>query len=156
MNDTTIRKSLSELLSGRNAHLDLKDAVKGLKPELRNIKPAEDIHSVWELVEHIRIGQNDIVEYIFNPEWKSPKWPEEYWPGNKGMISDNDWKESLKKIDEDTAALSALINDEKIDLSAVIPHTDSHTYLREILLTADHNSYHTAQIVLVRKLLNNW
>jgi uncharacterized damage-inducible protein DinB len=156
MDADRLRQNLVSLLNEGEAHLNLTDSLRGLNPELRNVRPTNDAHSVWELLEHIRIAQNDIVEYIFNPEWVSPKWPEGYWTNTKGIIRDADWNACIKQIEKDRKALTSLIEDENIDLTEVIPHSKNHTYLREIFLTADHNAYHTAQIVLIRKMLKNW
>lgn len=155
MNEQTFRQNLIDVLTGENAHVSLESALKNLKPENRIKHPSPEIHSCWELLEHIRISQEDILQYTINPDWVSPKWPYGYWPENKN-ITDDEWQNSINKFNKDLQKLVELIKDETIDLTSVIPHTENHTYLREILLVIDHNSYHTAQIVQTRKALEDW
>jgi hypothetical protein len=157
MDEKSIRKSLSDLLLKEHAHAGFQKAVTGIRPELRNVKPQNELHSIWDLVEHIRIGQEDIVEYVLNPDWKSPEWPAGYWPQNNyEKISDDEWDKSISAVLNSLIKMNDIILSEKIDLSSIIPHTKEHSYIREIFLIADHNAYHVGQIVLIRKLLNNW
>ncbi|MFO7445478.1 MAG: DinB family protein [Ignavibacteriaceae bacterium] len=157
MNDNILRKELLGTLNGGNAHVTFEQAVNNVNPELRNKRPADDIHSVWELLEHLRISQEDILRYMVDPGWKSPKWPDEYWPDKKStIVNDEMWNESIKKFSSDLEEIISIVNDNKTDLTSVIPHTENHTYLREILLVVNHNSYHIGQIAETRKLLGNW
>jgi uncharacterized damage-inducible protein DinB len=156
MNDNLMRKNLVELLKGGHAHVNFKDAVNSLEPKNRNVRPEGNLHSVWELLEHIRIGQEDILRYTLDPNWKSPKWPDEYWPKDEGKISDEMWHNSIKKFDADLNELIDLTKNSKIDVTSEIPHGEGRTYLREIMMAANHNSYHVGQIVSVRKLLDDW
>jgi uncharacterized damage-inducible protein DinB len=156
MNDNLMRKNLVELLKGGHAHVNFKDAVNGLKPKNRNIRPEGDLHSVWELLEHIRIAQEDILRYTLDPNWISPKWPDEHWPKDKGNISDKMWHDSIEKFDSDLNELIDLAKNSKIDVTSEIPHGEGRTYLREITMAANHNSYHIGQIIVVRKLLGDW
>ena len=156
MNEKTFRQNLVDALTGKNAHLSLASAIKNLKPENRNVRPSPEIHSVWEQLEHIRICQEDIVEYILDPKWKSPQWPEGYWPDKNSTPTEKMWENTVKWYNDDLKKLVSIINDPKIDLTSVIPHTKNHTYLREVLIVIDHNSYHTAQIVQTRKTIVDW
>ncbi len=156
MNEKVFRENLINVLTKEQAHLSLKSVLKSLKAENRNKKPSPDFHSVWQLLEHIRITQEDIVQYILNPDWKSPEWPEGYWSKENGEISDEEWNSSISKFDDDLQKLVDIIKDENIDLTSVIPHTKNHTYLREILIVIDHNSHHTGQIIAVRKMIGDW
>ncbi len=155
MNDKNIRKNLAEFLNKALAHATVKDAINNLKPENRNVQPQKGIHSVWEEFEHMRITQEDILRYTLNESWKSPKWPEGYWPDNN-KLTDKIWDESVKNFFSDMDELLNLAKDPKIDLTAEIPHGEGRTYLRELLLVIDHNAYHGGQIIMVRKLLNDW
>ena len=101
MNEKIFRENLINALTKEQAHLSLKSAIKNLKPENRNKKPSPDFHSVWQLLEHLRITQEDIVQYILNPDWKSPEWPEGYWPKGNDKISDEEWNKSISKFDSD-------------------------------------------------------
>ena len=156
MNDKVFRDHLVNLLKGGQAFVTFERAVKDVKPELRNKKPAGEIHSVWEILEHMRIAQEDILKYSIDPKWESPDWPEGYWPKNSDAIDDNVWTNSVAAFLKDREEVIKFAINEKIDLTSIIPHTKEHTYLREILLIADHNAYHLGQIVIARKSLNDW
>ena len=156
MNENVFRENLINALTKEQAHISLKSALKNLKPENRNKKPSPDVHSVWELLEHIRITQEDIVQYILNPDWISPSWPEGHWPKENNEISDDLWNETISKFENDLQKLIDIIKDEKTDLTSIIPHTKKHTYLREILIVIDHNSQHTGQIIATRKMIGDW
>jgi hypothetical protein len=157
--DTTTRKALvkelCELLTKGNAHVPLEDACSDVPLRLVN-EPVPDLpYTIWQLVEHIRIAQWDIVEFCLNPEHKSPKWPDEYWPG-PGTVDAAGWKSALAKIRQDRERFIALLQDETQDLLAPFPHGTGQNLLREAFLIADHAAYHTGQIILVRRLLSNW
>ena len=156
MNDKIFRENLINALTRENAHLSLESSIKNLISENRNVNPSPSIHSVWQLLEHIRICQEDILQYILDPKWKSPEWPDEYWPKTTGNISDIEWNNSIKKFNNNMQQLVKIVKDKSIDLTSIIPHTKNHTYLREILILIEHNSYHTAQIVQTRKLIGDW
>jgi len=141
------------LKDGGGAHLDFEAAVKDFPKELRGKRPEGAPHSPWELLEHLRITQSDILEFSRDPRHVSPEFPAGYWPGSPVPPSDSAWDESVRGFQKDFAALCALVSDTSSDLFAKIPHGDGQTLLREALLTADHNSYHLGQFVLVRRLL---
>ena len=156
MNDKNLRKNMVDLLIGKGAHVSVDAALKNLKPELRNVRPDNNSHSVWELFEHMRIAQEDILRYTLDSSWESPSWPDDYWPDYELELTDDIWNNSVKSFKEDLDELVELANNTKIDLTSEIPHGEGRTYLRELLLVGDHNAYHTGQIALVRKALNNW
>ncbi len=151
-----LRSHLITLISAEQAHINLEGALAGLKKENRNKPPAKNVHTIWDEIEHIRISQEDILKYIVDPKWVSPEWPAKYWPGKTNHVSDDVWQASVDQIFSDQEELIDIIKDESIDLTSIIPHTKSHTYLREILLAADHNTYHLGQVVIIRKLLGDW
>ena len=156
MDNNALTEQLINLLTKAQAHISLEDALKGLKPENRAKKPKSGLHSVWDELEHLRIAQEDILQYTINPEWKSPSWPKEYWPADTNKVSDAAWNKSVNACISDKNALIKIIKEKGNNITALIPHTKSHTYLREVLIAAQHNSYHIAQIVLVRKILGDW
>jgi uncharacterized damage-inducible protein DinB len=156
MNDRILRDNIVQLLKGGQAFVTFEQALKNVKPEFRNKRPSKEIHSIWENLEHMRIAQEDILKYTIDPAWVSPDWPKDYWPNESDTIQNKDWNESIDAFLNDRDEVIKLAKNEKIDLSSIIPHTKEHTYLREILLVADHNAYHLGQIVTVRKLLNDW
>jgi len=155
MNDGVLRETLAKLLLEGHAHVSMEKAIAGLDPKLRGKRPAPEIHSVWEELEHLRIAQEDILRYTLDPKWGSPKWPDGYWPA-KSEPSDADWDDSVKRFKADLAEVASLARDAGRDLTAAIPHGEGRTYLRQVLLVADHNAYHVGQIVQARKLLGAW
>jgi uncharacterized damage-inducible protein DinB len=156
MDNGILRDNIVQLLKGGQAFVTFEQALKNVKPELRNKRPSKEIHSIWENLEHMRIAQEDILKYTIDPKWVSPDWPKDYWPKETDAIKNKDWTDSINSFLKDLGEVIKLAENERIDLTSVIPHTKEHTYLREILLVADHNAYHLGQIVSVRKLLNDW
>ncbi len=151
-----LRQHIVELLKGGHAHAKFEDAVKGLPAKIRGAKPENFPHSPWMLVEHIRIAQWDILEFSRNAKHKSPKWPEGYWPKTAEPPSADAWDKSVEQVHADLKAMEDLVNDPKTDLFAKIAGGDGQTILREALLIADHNAYHVAQLIDVRRLLGDW
>jgi hypothetical protein len=157
MKETDIlRRHLVDLLRGRNAHIDLEGALKGLPAKLRGVKPKGAEHTAWQLLEHLRIAQWDILEFSRNPKYVSPAWPDGYWPKTEAPPSGAAWNKSIRQIRADFAAMQKLVAGKKSDLFRPIPHGDGQTLLREALLVADHNAYHIGQLVLLRRLLGAW
>jgi len=154
--DRALREHLLYLMGGGGAHADFDAAVADLPAELRGVRPAGLPYSPWELLEHMRIAQWDILEFSRNPKHVSPDWPTGYWPKSAAPRSKTAWEQSIKKFRQDQAAMRQLVEDPKTDLYARLPHGDGQTLLREALLVADHNSYHLGQLVLVRRLLGAW
>jgi len=152
----SLRQHLLELLTGGHAHAKFEDAIKDLSPKLRGSKPPNFPHSPWMILEHLRIAQLDILEFSRSEKHKSPKWPEGYWPKNEAPASEAAWTNSIKQFESDLSAMKDLVKNPKTDLFAKIPWGDGQTILREALLMADHNAYHIAQLVDVRRLLGAW
>jgi uncharacterized damage-inducible protein DinB len=152
----SLRQHLLELLKGGHGHATFDDAIKNLPPKLRGTKPEKFPHSPWMLLEHLRIGQHDILEFSRSEKHESPKWPEGYWPKEAAPASSAAWDKSVKQFRADLKAMQDLVADSKTDLFAKIPWGDGQTILREAMLMADHNAYHAAQIVAVRRLLGAW
>lgn len=155
-NDNTLRRHVLELLAGGHAHVDLKTALAGLPPRLRGKKAKGAEHTAWQLLEHIRIGQWDILEFSRDPKHVSPKWPEGYWPKTEAPPSTAAWNTSIRKTQAGQKAMEKLVASKKTDLLAPISHGTGQTVLREALLLADHNAYHIGQLVLLRRLLGAW
>lgn len=154
--ERSLRAQLSDFLDWRNAHVGFDAAVKGVPPRARGALPQGFEHSIWNLVEHIRIAQEDILDFCRNPRYKSKKWPEDYWPGWRRPKSAAAWGKSIAGFRRDRRAMQRLAVNRRIDLFAKIPHGSGQTYIREILLVADHTAYHVAQIVDVRRALGVW
>jgi uncharacterized damage-inducible protein DinB len=155
MDDMALRHSLAKLLRGGQAHLDPKAALEKVDPRLRGKRPTR-LRSVWEELEHMRIAQEDILRYTLDESWKSPKFPAGYWPKPEEEPSDAAFAGSAARFLRDLDAVIGLAMDESRDLTAKIPHGEGRTYLRQLLLVADHNAYHLGQIVAIRKLLGDW
>ena len=156
MNDSILRQNLVELLRGGHAHVTAEQALDGLDPALRNARPATGGHSVWEEFEHLRLAQEDILRYTLDASWTSPPFPDGYWPSATDQLTDEAWAASVAAFFADLEAVIKLAEDSSVDLTAEIPHGEGRTYLREILLVADHNAYHLGQIVQIRKALGDW
>lgn len=156
MNNSTLRQNLIELLRGGHAHVTPEQALKDLNPTLRNARPAEGLHSIWEELEHLRIAQEDILRYTLDASWVSPDFPEGYWPKEAGELTGEAWGASVAAFFADLEAVIEMVEDRNLDLTSEIPHGEGRTYLREILLVADHNAYHLGQIVQTRKALGDW
>jgi uncharacterized damage-inducible protein DinB len=152
-NDNALREHLVALLRANNAHMDFEEAIADFHAELRGKRPDGSPHSPWDVLEHMRIAQWDILEFIRNPGHVSPDFPEGYWPNPGTGPSAAAWDESAAAFRADLDAVVALARDESQDLYAKIPHGDGQTLLTEILLVADHNSYHIGQLSLLRDLL---
>jgi hypothetical protein len=154
--DSSLRQHLIELLKGGSAHARFEEAVAGIPAKLRGQKPAGLPHSAWMLVEHMRIGQWDILEFSRNRKHVSPDWPKGYWPRGEAPPSVAAWNASIKNFRRDLKAMQDLVANAKTDLHARIPWGDGQTVLREALLAADHNAYHVAQLVDIRRWLGAW
>jgi hypothetical protein len=154
--DKALRRHVLELLRGGHAHADLDSALADFPPKLRGKKPKGAEHTAWQLLEHIRIAQRDILEFSRNAKHVSPKWPEGYWPETEALPSAAAWNTSIRKVRADQKAMEKLVASKKTDLFAPIPHGTGQTLLREALLLADHNAYHIGQLVLLRRLLGAW
>lgn len=151
-----LREQLQKLLTSSEAHVDWKDAVEDMPPKLRGVKPQGSPHSAWQLLEHARIAQMDILEFSRNAKHVSPDFPDGYWPSTAEPPDDAAWEKSIRAFEKDREAMSNLIGDPKTDLFAPIPHGSGQTILREALLLADHNAYHLGQFVFLRKVLGAW
>jgi DinB superfamily len=147
---------LLELLTGSNAHADFEDAIKDLPVDLRGKRPKGADHSPWEIVEHLRIAQWDILDFSRNPQYKERPWPSGYWPSSPNPPDEKAWDKSVRAFRKDLKTFCALISDPATDLYAKIPHGNGQTILREALLIADHNAHHVGQLIVVRKLLGAW
>lgn len=150
--DQILRDHLvTELLASEHAHITFDAAVKDFPPALRGVRPKGFPHSAWELLEHLRLAQWDILEFSRDPKHVSPDWPEGYWPKEPAPPSEQAWDDSVAQFKSDLAAIATIARDPKTDLYGKIGHGTGQTWLRQILMTADHNAYHLGQLVLVRR-----
>jgi len=151
--DKALHEHLLELLDGKSAHIDLESALKDFPSDKINDKPGGSPHSAWQLLEHIRIAQRDILDFCRNPNYKEMKWPDDYWPKDDG--TKETWDRSVKLVLDDLQAMREIVSNESTDLFAKIPHGSGQTILREAMLVADHNAYHVGQIVFIKKMLES-
>jgi hypothetical protein len=154
-----VRKQLKQLLDGGQAHATFEDAVKGLSTKLRGVVPEGLPYSAWQIVEHIRIAQRDILDFSRNGDgsYKPRKWPQDYWPKKAAPPSVKAWSESIRQIHKDRKAFEALLKEAgDAALTEPFPWGDGQTLLREALLIADHAAYHTGELIVVRRLLSAW
>ncbi len=156
MDDQALRDHLLYLLRDGGAHVGLEDALKGLPDELRGERPEGLPHSPWEILEHIRIAQWDILEFSRKPGHKSPAWPEGYWPTSTEPPNAAAWTKSVRAVQDDLEAICTLVSNPATDLMKPIKWGNGQTILREVLLVADHNAYHVGQLVLTRRALGAW
>jgi uncharacterized damage-inducible protein DinB len=154
--DASYRELLARFLGWADAHAGFDAAVADIPPALRGARAAGLPHSAWQLIEHIRLAQHDILDFCRNPNYEELEWPKDYWPESAAPPSEAAWDESLSGFRSDREALQQLAADTTIDLTARIPHGSGQTYARELVLVADHTSYHVGQLVLVRRALGNW
>jgi len=154
--ESSLREHLGRLLAWEDAHAGFETAVKDMPPADRGTVPTGSAYSAWQLIEHLRITQHDILDFCVNADYQEMEWPREYWPAEAAPPSEAAWDESIGRFLEDRHKLQALAADPSVDLAARIPHGTGQTYLRELLLVADHTAYHVGQLVLLRRLLEDW
>ena len=151
-----IREMLALALEWEAAHVSVESAVAELAPSDRGRVPDGMPHSAWQLLEHIRLTQRDILDFCCDPEYRERTWPDDYWPPTAAPPDDAAWDSCLGSLREDRAALARIVRDSTRSLVAPIPHGDGQTLLREALLVIDHTAYHVGQIVTVRKAMGAW
>jgi hypothetical protein len=151
-----LRTQVSTLLDWQDAHAGYEKVVTGIPAADRGRAPAGLPYSPWQILEHLRIAQVDILDFCRNPDYQNRDWPAEYWPASPAPSRPDAWDESVRRFTEDRKALQALAVDPAIDLFAKIPHGSGQTYLRELLLIADHTSHHLGELIVIRRLQGNW
>ena len=147
---------LVTLLDSKDAHATFDAAVKGVPPKLRGAVPAGWEYSAWQLLEHLRLAQADILEFCVAARYHEKKWPDEFWPKQPAPPNAAAWTKAIAGFRRDRKTLQRLAGNPRIDLEAIVPHGTTQTYLRELLLIADHNAYHIGQLVALRKALGSW
>ena len=155
-NDASPRQHLIELLRGGHAHANFDKAVADFPAQLRGKKPKGSPYTAWQLLEHLRIAQWDILEFSRDAKHVSPKWPDGYWPEKPAPPSPAAWNKCIGQFRTDLAEMEKLVADKKHDLFKPFPWGDGQTLMREALLVADHNAYHIGQLILLRRVLGAW
>ena len=151
-----IRTAVARLLEWEDAHAGFEKVVGDLPPDVRGRTPAGLPYSPWQLLEHLRIAQEDILQFCIDPQYQERSWPDDYWPNKPTPPTAAAWDESVARFRKDREALKQLALDPKIDLMGTVPSGTDHTYLRELLLVADHTAYHLGELVVVRRALGAW
>lgn len=154
--DSVLRQQLIDLLHGGNAHMPFEAAVADFPPEAMNQIPPNMTYSAWHLIEHIRITQRDILNFIRDPHYVWLKWPDDYWPPVNAQADESAWNTTIMSFLEDSKSLEALVLDSSTALTADLPHAPGYTLLREILTVADHNAYHIGELAILRQVTQTW
>jgi len=154
--DAALRQHVVDLLKGGSAHVHFTDALDDFPPNKRGTFAQGLQHTGWQLLEHSRIAQWDILEFSRNPKHLSPGFPEGYWPKTPNPAGEAEWENSVKAFQRDLHEMVELVKNPRTDLFAKIPHGDGQTILRQALVLADHNSYHLGQLVDLRRALGAW
>jgi uncharacterized damage-inducible protein DinB len=151
-----LKAQLLTSLTWEGAHASLETAVDGLTPEMAGIKEKSFPYTIWQLLEHLRITQKDIIDFCMQEVYQARNWPDDYWPKTRAPESEQDLLHTIKSVKKDLADFSKFIKNPELDLLAKVPNGKDQTFLREVILVIDHNAYHTGQIILLRKMTGNW
>ncbi len=154
--DSVLRNQLLHLLRGGNAHMTFDQAVADFPPEHFNTRPPNVSYSFWHLLEHIRIAQWDILEFVRRPEHASPRWPQGYWPHPDAQADQAAWDKTIHSFHADMQALQTMADNPEVNLTAPLAHAPDYTVLRELLLVADHNAYHIGEFAILRQIVGTW
>jgi hypothetical protein len=152
--DQVLREQLLALLEGGQAHMSFDDAVAGFPMKEINHRVPNASYTIWHALEHLRMAQWDIVRFVEDPDYVSPDFPAGYWPKEDQEATPAQWKKTIEQIRRDLEAVKGWIKDSRADLLGPIPHAPDYTVLREVLLVADHNAWHTSELVTLRRVLN--
>ncbi len=156
MESDALRRQLAQLLDGVGAHMPFEEAVADFPDEAMNLLAPNCDYSPWHLIEHLRLTQADILDYIVNPDYVESEWPADYWPARDATATRAVFDESINGFLDDKATLRAMVMDPERDLFAVIPGTPGHTLLREVRVDADHNAYHVGEFAILRQIMGTW
>lgn len=154
--DKIIREQLLSLLKGGNAHIRLEDVAKGFPKSFMNANVPNVPYTCWHLIEHMRIAQHDILDFIENPNYEEMDWPDDYWPPKGKTATSKEWQKSIDMFNNDSRKLQAIIKNPKTNLYAKIPHGTGQNIARETMLVADHNAYHLGELVLMKRAIGKW
>ncbi len=154
--EQVVREQLLVLLEGGNAHMEFTQAVEKFPPQLMNARAPNVAYTAWQLLEHMRRAQIDVLQFIRDPNYVSPKWPEGYWPAEGEQADQARWDKSVRAFEADHQAFEELVRDPGTDLFGPIPHAPEYTVLREVLVISDHNAYHMGEMGLMRQVLGAW
>lgn len=155
MNDLELRDQLVNVLTGQNSHMSFSDASKDFPLKFMNVRPPNVDYTFWHLVEHIRITQEDVYDYMINPNYKEIEWPKDYWPGKTVKATRKEWDTSVSSVESTLKKVIKMVEYPAFDLFSKIGKTD-HTMLREIGIIGNHNSYHIGELAILRQVVGAW
>jgi hypothetical protein len=156
ISDQIVRQELLALLNGGNAHMSFEQAVADFPAEHFNTHPVNVSYTPWHILEHLRIAQWDILDFIRNPDYITLDWPREYWPDPSSTATQSQWDKTINLFLDDARSLRDLVSDPDTDLYAPIPHAPDYTIFREILVVSDHNAYHIGEFAILRQVMGTW
>jgi len=154
--DSILRDHLLKLLKGGNAYMPFSEAIANFPQKQMNTTFPNGTYSPWDLLEHLRITQWDILDFIQNPNYQEMTWPDNYWPPKDKKAIKKDWDTTISQFEENLLTLQKIVKDQKTNLYAKIPHGDGQTILREMMLVADHNAYHIGEFAIMRQVMGTW
>jgi len=154
--DQVVREQLLALLNGGNAHMPSEEAVADFPSEHFNTRPPNITYTPWHILEHLRIAQWDILDFIRNPDYVTPEWPKDYWPDTDATADQEQWDKTISLFLSDAGSLREIVSDPGTDLYAPIPHAPDYTIFREILVVSDHNAYHIGEFTILREVMGTW
>ena len=154
--DLELRKNLISLLKGKSAHDSFDKVVADFPMDRINDFPPNVPYTSWHLIEHLRLTQNDILDFIQSSNYKAPKWPEGFWPAKEKVATPDMWQESINRFKEDLKRWEDLVMDSSVDLFAIIPNSKKSTIFRLLLIVANHNSYHVGEFGILRQVMGTW
>ncbi len=154
--EDAVRSQLLELLRGGSAHMTFDEAVADFPVEHANTRPLHVPYTPWHLIEHLRLTQRDILDFIRDPGYAEPSWPDNYWPSTDAETDESGWRQTIESFREDLATLQEMVADPQTQLTMPVPNGTGQTFLREVLLVADHNSYHIGEFAILRQVMGTW
>jgi hypothetical protein len=154
--DQVVREQLLALLNGGNAHMPFEQAVAGFPAEHFNTLPPNITYTPWHILEHLRIAQWDILDFIRNPDYVTPDWPKDYWPEPGTTTDQQGWDQTITTFLNDAQSLRDIVSDPNTDLYAPIPHAPDYNIFREIIVVSDHNAYHIGEFAILRQVMGTW
>ncbi len=156
MAEDILRAETLALLEGVGAHMPFDEAVRDFPDHAINQLPPGVPYTPWQLLEHVRFTQADILDYVRNRSYQAPNWPDDYWPAPGSEASPDQFRDTVARFRADREALRAIVEDPSTDLLATIPGTPGHTILREVRLVGDHNAYHIGEFAILRQVMRTW
>lgn len=154
--ESNVRDHLVKLLQGEGAHMSLAEAVADFPMSKINTIIPNGTYTPWHLLEHIRLAQRDILDFMTNPDYEEPEWPAGYWPAPGTQATPEEWEQTLTELEEDNKELQKLAQDPDFDLDRQVDWGDGQTRFREFLVVADHNAYHTGEFAILRQVMGTW